>query len=97
MAKSKGKKSKTRKKMSKNIREKGKISTRKVIQDFPQRTKATIKIDPSVHKGQPHPKFHGKTGTVSGKQGKSYILVIKEGNKTKKIISRPEHLEKVED
>lgn len=97
MTTSKGKRSKTRKKLRKKVREKGKISTQKVIQNFPIGSKAAIKINPSVTEGQPHPKFHGKTGVISSKQGKAYVVDIREGNKKKKVISRPEHLEKVED
>lgn len=97
MTKTKGKRSKTRKKMRKNIRERGKSSTKKVGQNFSPGSKASIKIDPSVLKGQPHPKFHGKTGTVSDKQGKNYVISIKDGNETKKVISGPEHLERVKD
>ncbi len=96
MPNSKGKRGKTRKKLSKNVREKGKQSVSKIIQDFSVGTRASIKIDPGVVKGQPHSKFHGKTGIIKGKQGESYIVKIKDGNKEKKVISRPEHLEKVE-
>lgn len=96
MGKSKGKRSKTRKKLRKNIRERGKLSTSKIIQDFPIDSKARIKINPSVPQGQPHAKFHGETGVITGKQGKAYVLKIKNGNKYKKVIAKPEHLEKVE-
>lgn len=97
MTKTKGKRSKTRKKLRKNVRKRGKSSTKKAIQSLSSGSKVSIKIEPSVAKGQPHPKFHGKTGTISGKQGKNYVINIKDGNKTKKVISRPEHLERVED
>ncbi len=95
MVKSKGKRSKTRTKFRKNIREKGKQSIKKIIQDFEEGERAIIKVDPSVHKGIPHSKFHGRTGKIIGKQGKSYMLKVKDGNTHKKVISRPEHLEKV--
>ncbi len=95
MVKSKGKRSKTRSKYRKNIREKGKTPISKIIQDFDIGTKAVIKVDPSVHDGQPHRKFHGRTGTIVGKQGKAFMLKVKDGNDYKKVISRPEHLEKV--
>ena len=95
MGKSKGKRSETRKKLRKNIRDRGKVPTGKTIQEFDEGEKAIIKINPGITEGQPHSKFHGFTGTVIGKQGKSFIVEVKEGNKTKKVISRPEHLEKV--
>lgn len=56
--------------------------------------KASVVIDPGVHGGQPHTRFQGLTGTIVGKQGKAYVLQVKAGKKTKKIIIRPEHLKK---
>lgn len=97
MGKSKGKRSGTRKKLRKDIKDRGKLSTKKITQDFSIGTKVSIDIDSSVMKGQPHPRFYGKTGTISKKQGKAYIVSIRNGGKIKKIISRPEHLKKVED
>lgn len=95
MVKSKGKRSKTRSKLRKKIRDRGKVPTTKAIQDFPPGTKTSIKINPSVTSGQPHNRFHGRTGVISGKQGQSYVVNIKDGDKIKKVITRPEHLEKV--
>lgn len=95
MAKSKGKRSKTRKKLRKNIKDRGKIPARKMVQDFSSGTKVSIKINPGVPDGQPHPKFHGKTGTISGEQGRAYVVAIREGNKNKKVISGPEHIERL--
>ena len=51
-----------------------------------------IKINPSIQKGMPHPRYHGRTGRVVERRGISYIIEIKDGKKTKKIIARPEHL-----
>ena len=48
-----------------------------------------------MHKGQPHPRFHGLTGTVVGTQGEAYILSVKVGKKDKTLLVRPEHLRKI--
>ncbi|MDD4308619.1 MAG: 50S ribosomal protein L21e [Thermoplasmata archaeon] len=56
--------------------------------------KAAVVIDPSVHKGQPHVSFHGKTGTIVGKQGKAYMVHLGIGKHGKDIIVGPEHLKK---
>jgi len=97
MGKSRGKRSGTRKKLRKDIKNRGKLSTKKITQDFSIGTKVSIDIDSSIMKGQPHPRFYGKTGTISEKQGKAYVVNIENGGKTKKVISRPEHLKKVKD
>ena len=51
-----------------------------------------IIIDPSEHKGMPHRRYHGKTGQILKKQGKAFIVGIKQGNATKQIIANKEHL-----
>ena len=91
---SKGTRSKTRRLLKKRPRQKGSPSTTRVFQAFEVGEKASIVIDPSVQKGQPHHRFYGLTGTVTGKQGKAYLLEVKTGNKTKTLIVRAEHLKK---
>jgi large subunit ribosomal protein L21e len=65
------------------------------IQEFKLGSKVVIKPNPTSHKGMPFRRFFGKTGTVMDKRGKSYIIKIKDGNKEKNIISRPEHLKAI--
>ena len=91
---SKGTRSKTRRLLRKKPRQRGTPSTTRVFQVFEVGDKANIIIDPSVHRGQPHNRFYGLTGTVMGKQGKSYLIEVKSGNKKKTLIIRPEHLRK---
>lgn len=92
MRRSRGFKSKTRYKLKKSIRVGRTNPITKKIQTFDKNDLVHIIIDPSVHKGQPHPRFHGKTGKVSEKRGRAYIVRIKDGDKPKKLIVRPEHL-----
>jgi len=49
-------------------------------------------IEPSVHKGMPHRRYHGRVGIVHAKRGKSYVVHVEMGSQTKEIIARPEHL-----
>lgn len=91
---SKGTRSKTRRVLSKKHREKGLPPVTRVLQTFEEGEKASIIIDPSVHKGAPHVRFYGLTGTIVGKQGKAYLVEVKAGNKKKKVIAGPEHLRK---
>jgi len=56
--------------------------------------KANIFIDPSVHRGAPHIRFHGKTGTVVGQQGHAFVLEVKDGDKIKIVCCRADHLRK---
>jgi len=89
---SKGTRSKTRQLLRKRPRERGSPPITRVLQTFENGEKAGIIIDPSVHKGQPHRRFYGLTGTVVGKQGRAYLIEVKAGKKKKTLIVGPEHL-----
>ncbi|MGM0404891.1 MAG: 50S ribosomal protein L21e [Thermoplasmatota archaeon] len=95
MKKSKGIRQGTRKILSKKPREKGMIPINRALIEFEEGEKARIKIEPSVHKGQPHRRFHGKTGVIAGKQGDAFVVEVKVGGKIKKVIARAEHLRKL--
>ncbi len=90
--KSKGPRRKTRKKLSKKVRDRGLIPASVVLHEYKPEDKVVIKINPSVHKGMPHPRFHGKLGSVISERGSSYLVRVKDGGKNKIIIVRPEHL-----
>ncbi|MFQ5815016.1 MAG: 50S ribosomal protein L21e [Candidatus Hydrothermarchaeaceae archaeon] len=92
MERSKGLRSKTRHKMKKGTREKGLLSTTKLMKSFSVGDRVHIVLEPSVQKGQPHPRFHGRTGTVIGKRGRSYLVEISDGDARKMVISAPVHL-----
>ncbi len=51
-----------------------------------------IDINPSIHKGMPHRRYHGRVGIVTGKRGRAYILKMTIGSVEKTLIVRPEHL-----
>ena len=89
---SKGLRSKSRYVLSKKPRERGMHVITTTLQEFEEGRSVDIRIDPSVHKGQPHRRFHGLTGKVVGKQGDAYLVDTKVGNMTKKLVIRPEHL-----
>jgi large subunit ribosomal protein L21e len=92
MKRSRGSRSKTRYKLKKDIRFDRKNPITKKMQTFEENDFVHIIIDSSFHKGQPHPRFHGKTGKVLEKRGKAYIIEISDGHKPKRLIVRPEHL-----
>jgi large subunit ribosomal protein L21e len=92
MGKSKGFRSKTRSLLRKKPREHGKINVTKILRGYKAGEKVVIKIDPSVHKGMPHRRYHGKIGVVTAKRGRAYIVSVTQGNAVKEIIVRPEHL-----
>ena len=90
--KSKGTNFRTRKIFSKHPRKRGLPSLSRTLANYEVNSKVNIVIEPSVQKGRPHRRFHGKTGVVLEKRGQSYLIQVSDGKSFKKIIARPEHL-----
>jgi len=93
LRKSKGYRARTRKLLKKKPRERGKIKISRLLRVYNPGDSVVIKIDPSVQKGMPHRRYHGKVGKIVGKRGRSYIVSVMQGEAIKEIIVRPEHLE----
>jgi large subunit ribosomal protein L21e len=92
MKATKGTRTKTRNLLRKKPRARGLSPITKAMQVFDEGDKVNIVIDPSVHKGMPFSRFHGLTGTVIGRRGAAFEVRVKDGNKDKIVIARPEHL-----
>lgn len=92
---SKGLRRRTRSKLRKRVRSKGLSPVTKMLESFKAGEKACIVIDPSIHTGQPHPKYQGITGVVLGAQGSSYLLKVKAGGKYKKVVVSPAHMKRI--
>ena len=91
---SRGLRSGSRHKMSRPTKERGLSPITRSLQSFDDGDTVSVVIDPSFHKGQPHHRFHGLTGKVTGNQGKAYVVRTRVGNMEKDLIVRPEHLRK---
>ncbi|MCG7854821.1 MAG: 50S ribosomal protein L21e [Methanoregulaceae archaeon] len=92
MAHHNGPRKKTRYKFKKDMRRRGILPVTCLIQRFEIGQKVHVVCEPSIQKGMPHPRFHGKTGTVVGQRGRAWLLHIRDGNKDKIVIARPQHL-----
>ncbi len=89
----KGFRHRTRKLLKKSVREKGAIPPlSRLMYEYKIGDKVHIKINPAIHYGMPHRRFHGKTGTIIGVRGRSYLIEVYLGNKRKIVIARPEHI-----
>ena len=93
MALHNGPRKKTRYKFKKALRARGLPPVTSVIQDFEAGQKVHIVVEPSIHKGMPHRRFHGRTGTIVGSRGRSWVLEVKDGNTMKVVIAKPQHLQ----
>lgn len=92
--KAKGKRARTRRKLKRNVR--AKTTVNEIIKPISIGDTVQININSSFHEGLPHPRIYGKTGNVIGFQGNCPIVQLKDGNKTKKIISHRAHLKKLQ-
>jgi large subunit ribosomal protein L21e len=88
----KGFRHKSRSTLTRDPRERGKTTLVKVLHGYEAGDKVVVKIDPSMHKGMPHRRFQGKVGVIFSKRGRSYVVHVPQGDATKEIIVRPEHL-----
>ena len=90
--KSKGTLFRSRHILKKSARKKGMPALGYLLRKYTLGDKVALIIEPSVQRGMPHRRFHGKTGTIIGKRGRSYLVSLKDMGREKLIISRPEHL-----
>jgi len=93
MAKSRGFRRKTRSLLRKKPRERGKLGLSRILHNYQPGDKVVIKIDPSVHKGMPHRRYHGRIGVIKAKRGRAYEVTVTQGDAVKQIIVLPEHLQ----
>jgi large subunit ribosomal protein L21e len=75
------------------VRERGKTGLSKLLQQYNPGDRVLVKLNPSIHKGMPHRRFHGKVGIIESTRGQAYIVNVTQGKAVKEIIVRPEHLE----
>ena len=78
----------------KSIRTRGKISLSKYFQKFKEGDSVAVKRDISIKCNFPK-RMQGRTGTVKEKQGKVYIVKIKDQTKMKEFLIEPIHLKKI--
>lgn len=78
----------------KPIRTRGKLQLSKYFQEFKQGDTVTVVREPAIQSSFPKT-LQGRTGTVQGKRGKSYVVNIKDHNKEKTFLIQPIHLKKI--
>ena len=90
--KAKGYRRKTRSLLRRKPRERGKTGLSTILHEYKPGEKVVIKINSSIHKGMPHRRYHGRVGVITDKRGRAYVVRVTQGDATKEIITRPEHL-----
>jgi large subunit ribosomal protein L21e len=91
--KARGYRYRTRSLLRRKVREKGKTGLSKILREYKPGDRVVVKLNPSVHKGMPHRRFHGRVGIIESMRGRAYVVSVTQGKALKEIIVRPEHLE----
>jgi large subunit ribosomal protein L21e len=87
-----GKRNKTRAKFK---RKGPKTTVNDVVKEFKEGDSVQVVIDSGFHAGLPDKRFHGLSGKISGKRGKSYEIELKRGNKEFTVVTTPVHIKKL--
>ncbi|MCL5730027.1 MAG: 50S ribosomal protein L21e [Candidatus Pacearchaeota archaeon] len=78
----------------KDIRHRGKIKFSEYFQKFENDDRVAVNKEVSVTSSFPE-RLQGRTGVVTGKRGRSYIVKIKDQTMEKEFIIAPVHLRKI--
>jgi large subunit ribosomal protein L21e len=92
MKRSKGTRQGTRSILRKSKSDKGRIDIARLMHDYQEGDKVAIVLDAAQQGGMPHRRFQGRTGQIVKRQGVAWVVAVKEGNMSKTVVARAEHL-----
>lgn len=90
-----GRNRKSRDKLKKALKQKGKINITQYFRKFQEGNTVQLILNPSFSEGSFDPKFYGKHGKVVGQRGRCYVVEIVDIAKTKRILTHPVHMRMV--
>ena len=78
---------------SRHFKSLGRLTATAALKEFKEGERVRLRLNPSVKSGRPSTlRFNGKIGIVRGRQGKGYVVGIKDGDKTKELVVGNAHL-----
>ena len=96
MKRSKGQRVRTRSILRRRKKERSRLNISRVIHQCEEGDRVAIVLDGGQQMGMPHRRFNGRTGFIENRQGKAWVVSVKDGNMQKTVIARPEHLRPLE-
>ncbi|MBI4021171.1 MAG: 50S ribosomal protein L21e [Candidatus Aenigmarchaeota archaeon] len=72
-----------------------KFTVERILQGFKPGDRVILSVDPSSRRGMPPLRLVGLAGIVLASRGTAYMVAIRDGNKRKDVLVRPEHLKLV--
>ena len=88
-----GSRRKTRYKLQKEQRKKGKVNIRQALKDYSEGDRVSLAANSTVHKGMHPARYNGLTGVIKRRQGACYVVEVLDGSKKKEFVVHPAHLE----
>ncbi len=85
---------KTRHKFRQYYKQKGKVPLSRYFQELKDGDIVHLKVNPGVIFGRFYRRFHGFSGVIEGQRGSCYRVLIKDGDKEKRVYVHPIHLQK---
>ena len=92
MKRSHGIRNRNRTLLRRKPRDRGKNPLGRILTPYSLGQMVTISINPSIQKGMPHRRYHGRVGMIAEKRGRAYVVQITTGKVPRLIIARPEHI-----
>ena len=92
MKRSKGIRNRNRTLLRRKPRDRGKNPLGRILTAYTLGQMVAISINPSIQKGMPHRRYHGRVGAIIEKRGRAYVVSITTGKYPRQIIARPEHI-----
>jgi large subunit ribosomal protein L21e len=89
---SKGSRSRTRGVLTKEVRERGLRPLTRYLTPYAIGDRVVVRLEASEPRGQPHPRYQGRTCTVIGQSGRAFRLEFRDGGKRKRLVALPIHL-----
>ncbi|MCX6709588.1 MAG: 50S ribosomal protein L21e [Candidatus Woesearchaeota archaeon] len=83
---------KTRHKLARTAKERGKINLSSYFQKFSVGDVVLLKPNPAIQTGLFPFNFVGRHGVICGEQGKCYQVMVRDGGKEKVFIVHPVHM-----
>lgn len=93
MKRSKGIRNRNRTLLRRKPRDRGKNPLSRILTPYSPGEMVTVSINPSIQKGMPHRRYHGRVGVISEKRGRAYVIEVTTGKYPRLIIARPEHIQ----
>src|ERR1700745_462096 len=92
MKRAKGIRNRNRTLLRRKPRDKGKNPLGRLLIPYTPGQMVTISINPSVQKGMPHRRDHGRVGTIAEKRGRAYVIEGASETFPRLTIARPQHI-----